>query len=71
MLMSRQEIAKRINISEATLRVYLCRAEFNKNRTKSSYLFNMEIEELEKLNELIRTRRKRKGDYSLLEEENT
>lgn len=67
-LITREDLAKDIGITQACLRVYLDRAEFNKNRTSRAYLFNMEVEDLERLRLLVRNRRRRKGNYSLLEE---
>lgn len=56
MLMYVNDIAEQLKTSVSTLKLYLCRAEFNKNRTNKSAIYNMESEDLEHLRELIRNR---------------
>ena len=56
MLISKEELAKRCGVTQHCLRSYLARAEFQKCVTQHKYLLNMEIEEIEHLQELIRNR---------------
>ena len=56
MLMYVKDIAKQCNVTESTIRMYLDRSEFNKNRTKKSAIYDMELEDLEHLKELVRNR---------------
>ena len=56
MLITRKQIAQQCNITESCLRPYLHRAEFNKNRTQQSYLYDMEFEDIERLKSLINSR---------------
>ena len=56
MLMYLEDIARELKVSVYSLKMYLCRGEFNKNRTKHSYLYDMDIDDLEHLKELINNR---------------
>ena len=56
MLMDLDELSKRVGLSVYTLKVYLCRAEFRKNKTNRSYVYDMELEDIEHLKELIHNR---------------
>lgn len=72
MLITRKQIAEQCNITESCLRPYLHRAEFNKNRTTQSYMYNMEFEDIERLKSLINSRSgasKRQKNYIKRSEE--
>ena len=56
MLMYVSDIAEQLKVSVFTVRTYLDRGEFNKNRTKKSAIYDMELEDLEHLKELVRNR---------------
>lgn len=56
MLMYIEDIAKKLKVSVYSLKMYLCRGEFNKNRTKHAHIYDMDANDLEHLRELIRNR---------------
>ena len=56
MLMYVSDIAEQLKVSVFTVRTYLDRGEFNKNKTNKSTIYDMELEDLEHLRELIRNR---------------
>lgn len=56
MLMDLNELSKRVGLSVYTLKVYLCRSEFCRKKTNRSYVYDMELEDIEHLKELIHNR---------------
>ena len=72
MLMYLNEIADKMGVSTHCCRNYLCRADFAPCRTSRQYIFNMDIEHLELLKNLIFSRqgnsRRRKSCVVLQDE---
>ena len=56
MLMYIKDIAKQCNVTESTIRMYLDRSEFNKNRTTKSFVLDMQPEDILRLKELVKNR---------------
>lgn len=56
MKITTSELANYIGVSTWCLRPYLCRPEFNCARTEKSYLWDMTMEQIERLKELIHNR---------------
>ena len=69
MYMYLNEIAERLGVTTHTLRTYLERVEFAPCRTSKLSLYNMEVEHLEILRQLIYNRRGRKKNAILQDEE--
>ena len=72
MYMYLREIADRMQVSTHCCRNYLCRADFAGCRTEKQYIYNMELEHLELLHNLIYNRqgnKRRKNSVVLQDEE--
>lgn len=65
-----EDIARELKVSVYSLKLYLCRGEFNKNRTKHSYIYDMSKEDLEHLGELIRNKNgAKRNTYNTIKED--